>query len=110
MSKSQSRVTDLLVFRVAELFFRGDLTANQIAGQVSTEFAHHAPLSRESIYPLRPKARTRGLVRLLAPIDETLTQQISEAFAIHRDRIRVVDTQDIRSNELVAVAAADMAL
>jgi hypothetical protein len=58
---------DVLIFRVAQLFFEGK-SATQIAEQINHEMDLQKRLTRESVYPLLAKAQSYGFIRLIPPL------------------------------------------
>jgi DNA-binding transcriptional regulator LsrR (DeoR family) len=102
--------SDAVLFRVVDLFFREQKSANDIAKELG--------ISREAVYPLIAKARERDLVRLVPPQDKALATAIASKFGLDAKHVTVVNTgdtvvqqgvRDLRS-EYVAAKAADIAL
>jgi hypothetical protein len=89
------------------LFFRGD-KAGVIAELLNAELK--TALTRESIYPLLAKARDRGFIRLVPPLEDALAKDVIMTFGLKPETVRVVYTENERSNELVAMEAADLTL
>jgi len=99
---------DMLVFRIAELFFSG-LKVSEIAKTVNEELTLDPPLSRESVYPLLSTAATKGFARLVPPLDLALRGKLVEQFELVPERVRVVPIPNPQSNSRVAATAADLA-
>jgi DNA-binding transcriptional regulator LsrR (DeoR family) len=98
-----------IVFRVATLFFAG-MSAREIAERVNKELRPAKPLNRESVYPLLAEARRLQFVRLVAPLEGRLANEVAEKFGCDPQHISVVRTQGKHLNEYVAAKAAEVAL
>lgn len=108
-SKSLPNADDDVVFRTAWLFLEG-LKASKICDQLRREYPTLA-ITREGIYPLLAKAKLRGFLRLVPPLETTLAERIAERFPrILPSDIRVVSTGGKAANEFVSAVAAEVAL
>jgi DNA-binding transcriptional regulator LsrR (DeoR family) len=109
MPKRNPPVDDLVVFRVAELFFRG-MKVRDIAKKVNEELHPTPPLTRETVYPILAQAKAKRFVRLVPPVEKSLTEEVANRFHLPQEDIRVIRTPGKASNAHVATAAAKLAL
>ncbi|MFO0906951.1 MAG: hypothetical protein U0794_01075 [Isosphaeraceae bacterium] len=101
--------SDALVFRAAELFCNEPaLPATAIADRLNEEFRVHPRLTRETAYELVIAARERKRLRLLPPLDPTLSQALASEFKLAADTIHVVNVMNKESNSFVAACAAEL--
>ena len=92
---------DDLLFRIVALFFQKK-TVRQIAGELG--------LNRESVYPLLARARDRGFVQLVPPVEEAKAEAVATKFRCPPGSIRVVNVGDKRFGKHVAASAAELVL
>jgi DNA-binding transcriptional regulator LsrR (DeoR family) len=109
MAKPQSVSRDVLLLRTAELFFGGK-TATEIRDVINHEYSPVPRLTRESVYPLLVKAKSRGFIQFVPPIERSLSDQVIKQFDCAPDSVVVVNTTGKESTELVAAAGAELAL
>jgi DNA-binding transcriptional regulator LsrR (DeoR family) len=99
--KGRQTYDEALIFRVADLFFR-KMTVKTIAETLG--------LSREAVYPLLVRARDLELVRLVPPVEKTLTQKFAEKFQCAEESIRVVNVEGKEQGNHIPAAAAELVL
>jgi DNA-binding transcriptional regulator LsrR (DeoR family) len=112
MPRTFSASDDAVIFRIAELFLKEEdrLPVDKIVKMVNEEFSLDKKISRESLYPLLAKARSRKFLKLVPPIEKTLANEIVEKFQLKPESCRVVDCSQPESNELVSASAAEMVM
>lgn len=100
---------DALVFRVAALFIEEGMKPKDIADHINKDSTGGFRLTRASIYPLLNRARAKKFLRLVAPLEEALADQVAGRFGCLGESIRVVNTDDPKLNTYVSAAAAEVA-
>lgn len=109
MGRPPKEFDDVLIFRIAELFFQG-VRVRTIAERINEELQPQPPLTRESVYPLLARARELGFVQLVPPLEDTLRREVAEHYGLEEHALTVVRTPGPQSNAHVATAAAGVAL
>ena len=67
-------------------------------------------LTRNAIYPQLRKAETEGIIRLIPPLRQELSQQIGERYDVNPERVHVVGAEMPASEHAVPAMAAEMVL